>query len=703
MYTRTDAGRFANLKFASGFESIELSKRVRFSARLAGRKPHPAKRMTMITKIIIDSVQSPAFGGISFGAVGRYEKVAGRAFGELDPENPLNTVIADIGLAPRNARGKVEYATDFYILKPVNATRGNQVMLFDVTNRGNKITYLPLNFPFKAPPLFMPNNDPCGADDAGTGYLMGQGNTIVWTGWDATAPPGNHRMTMTVPIASEGGKPIVGPALEEITLDAPQMAPPGDKVMSWPLTYPAATLEKSAATLTVRKYREDAPTVIPAEDWHYLNPSTIGLSPAGEKAFERGLIYQFVYPATDSKVTGIGFAAVRDFVSFLRHASADNAGAQNPLAETIKWSIATGLSQSGRFHRPFLYHGFNEDEQGRQVFDGMMPYINGSGGGFFNYRFGQPNRTAFQRLSHVYPEQIFPFAYSRLTDPVTGKTDSVLGRCEASRTCPKIMEVNDSNSYWFKSASLAITTPDGTSDLPDPTIVRFYLLSSIAHAVASGRGLCQQLQNPISPGPALRALLAAMIEWVVAGKEPPPSRVPRLREGTLVPPLPQSATGFPQIPGVTYSGVVSVRELCDYGPEFDRGIISTLPPVPTGRAYTTLVPKVNEDGIDLPGVRLPDLAVPLGTYTGWNLLASAPRDECSAMGSFIPFTRTKAERIAAGDPRASLEERYVTHTRYVKAVEAAASRLVSERLLLPEDAVAYVEAATGRDLGLPPN
>jgi hypothetical protein len=655
----------------------------------------------MITKIIIDNMQSPAFDGVSFGAVGRYEKLVGRAFGELDPESPLNTVITDLALAPRNERGKVEYVTDVYILKPVDAARGNKVLLCDVTNRGNKITYLPLNFPFRAPPEFPPINDPGTAEDAGTGYLMRQGYTIVWTGWDATAPAGNGRLTITVPIASAGGRPVVGPALEEIMPDNAQNVSPDAEVLTWPLTYPAATLDTSKATLTVRKYRGDQPTVIPAGEWHYLNASTIGLLPAGKKPFARGMIYQFVYPATDPKVTGIGFAAVRDVVSFLRHAEADEHGTPNPLAGALRWAIATGYSQSARFHRPFLHLGFNQDEHGRQVFDGMMPYINGAGGGFFNYRFAQPNRTAFQRWSHVYPEQIFPFAYTRLTDPLTGKTDSVLARCAATGTCPKILEVNDSNSYWFKSASLAITAPDGTKDLPDPPHVRFYLLSSIAHGVASGRGICQQLQNPISPGPALRALLAALTQWVVEGKEPPPSRVPRVNEGTLVRPLPQSAVGFPEIPGVPYTGVASTRELYDYGPEFDRGIISRLPPAATGRAYPTLVPKVNADGIDIAGIQLPDIAVPLGTYTGWNLLASAPEDECTAMGSFIPFAATKTQRLAAGDPRPSLEERYGTHSRYVQAVEAAVRRLVAERLLLPEDAGAYIEAARGRAPGWP--
>jgi len=532
--------------------------------------------------------------------------------------------------------------------------------------------------------------------------LLRHGYTIAWTGWDATAPAGNERMTITVPIASDGGKPIVGPSLEEIMAENARHVTPGADVLTWPLTYPAATLDQSQATLTVRQYRSDSPTVIPTTEWQYLDASTIGLLPASKKPFERGKIYQFVYLATNPIVTGIGFAAVRDVVSFLRHAGADEHGTRNPLAGALQWTIATGLSQSGRFHRPFLHLGFNQDEHKRRVFDGMMPYINGSGGGFFNYRFGQPNQTAFQRWSHVYPEQIFPFAYTTLTDPLTGKTDSVLTRCEASRTSPKLMEVNDSNSYWFKSAALAITTPDGTSDLPDPPNVRFYLLSSIAHGVASGRGLCQQLQNPISPGPALRALLIALTEWVVSGKEPPSSRVPRLGDRTLVPPLPQSAVGFPEIPGVTYTGVVSIRELYDYGPEFDRGIISRWAPVPTGRAYPTLVPKVTADGIDLPGVRLPDIAVPVGTYTGWNLLRTAPKDESSAMGSFIPFAVTKEQRLTAGDPRLSLEERYGTHSRYVAIVEAEASRLVGERLLLPEDADAYIEAARSRALGLPP-
>ena len=655
----------------------------------------------MITRLTFNEAPTVAFGGASFGNVGSYEKIQGRAFGELDPANPLNAVITDITLAPRNARGMVEYAVDFYILRPVNPSRGNKVMVFDITNRGNKMTYLPLSFPFRAPGRYMPNNDPCGPDDAGTGLLMRQGNTIVWTGWDATAPPGAGRMTLTVPIAEIDGKPIVAAALEEIMADMPQNPSPTAEMLNWPLTYPAATMDKAEATLTIRKYREDQPTVVPAEQWGYIDRSTIALSPAGKKSFEPGMVYQFIYPATNPKVIGIGFAAVRDFASFTRHSATDADGTANPLAGTIRWAIATGLSQSGRFHRPFLYLGFNQDENGRRVFDGMMPYINGSGGGFFNHRFGQPNRTAFKRLSHVYPEQVFPFAYSRLTDPITGKTDSVLARCEASGTAPKIMEINDSNSWWFKNASLSTTTPDGSRDLDDPAGVRFYLLSSVPHAVGKGRGFCEQIQNPVSPGPALRALLTAMIDWVVAGKEPPPSNVPRLCDGTLVAPSSQAAVGFPTIPGVNYSGAANLRELFDYGPEFERGIISRVPPLPTGRAYATLVPATDQDGIDIAGIKLPDIAVPIGTYTGWSTLARASKDECSAMGSFIPFARTKVERDASGDPRLSLEERYGTHSRYIELVREASERLVAERLLLQEDAEAFIKLAEERNLALP--
>jgi hypothetical protein len=655
----------------------------------------------MITRLTFNESPTIAFGGASFGNVGSYEKIQGRAFGELYSANPLNAVITDIALAPRNARGMVEYAVDFYILRPTEPSRGNKVMVFDVTNRGNKMTYLPLSFPFRAPGRYLPNNDPCGPDDAGTGLLMREGNTIVWTGWDATAPPGGGRMTMTVPIAEIDGKPIVATALEEIMADMPQNPSPTAEMLNWPLTYPAATMDKSEATLTVRKYREDQPTAVQTDQWEYIDSSTVALSPAGAKSFEPGMVYQFIYPATNPKVIGIGFAAVRDFASFVRRSVSDQYGNLNPLAGTIEWAIATGLSQSGRFHRPFLYLGFNQDENGQQVFDGMMPYINGSGGGFFNHRFGQPNRTAFKRLSHVYPEQVFPFAYSQLTDPITGKTDSVLARCEASGTKPKIMEINDSNSWWFKNASLSITTPDGARDLDDPSDVRFYLLSSVPHGVGKGRGFCEQIQNPVSPGPALRALLTAMIDWVVAGKEPPPSNVPRLRDATLVAPSSQAAVGFPTIPGVNYSGAANVRELFDYGPEFDKGIISRVPPLPTGRAYATLVPKTDHDGIDIAGIKLPDIAVPIGTYTGWSQLARAPKDECAAMGAFIPFAKSKAGRVASGDPRLSLEERYGTHARYVELVRKASERLVAERLLLQEDAEAFIKLAEERDLGLP--
>jgi hypothetical protein len=635
-----------------------------------------------VTQISITRVESPTFEGRSFGRVGQYEKLVGLVFGEVDPDDPLNAVITDIGLAPRNAEGKVEYTADFYILKPVHLSRGNGRLLYEVNNRGNKLSIGFLNF-FGT--TANTNNDPTTSADAGNGFLMRQGYTIAWSGWDITAAPGGNRLTITVPVALSGGDPIVGPALEDFTID-------GDTTLTGALTYPAATFDKSQAALTVQVYRSDPPTSVPSTDWEYVDASTIQLLPAGTP-FQHGTIYQFVYPAIGPKISTLGFAATRDFVCFLRHAVGDDQRNPNPLAGEIRWTFSFGISQSGRFQRPFLHLGFNEDEEGRRVFDGMLPYINGGGGGFFNYRFAQPGRTDWHRLSHPFPEQIFPFAYPIITDPLTGETDGVLARCTTSGTCPKVFDTNDANSYWFKSASLVITTPDGGSDLDDPPNVRFFLFSSIPHGPASGLGICQQLQNPVVPNAGLRALLVSLAEWVVRGREPPASQVPRLEEGTLVHSLPQSEVGFPDIPGVSYNGVVSIRELADYGPDFDQGIITVVPPVLLGPAYATLVPTTDADGIDVAGIHLPEIGVPLATYTGWNLRADPPNDDCTASGSLIPFATTEAERQATGDPRLSIEERYKNHEGYVRAVARASRRLVHKRFLLEEDAEQYVEEA----------
>jgi hypothetical protein len=645
----------------------------------------PTSAAARITRIVITRVESPTFEGTSFGTVGQYEKLVGRAYGELDPADQRNALIVDLGLAPRNAAGKVEYSTDIFILRPLDRSMGNHHVLYDVNNRGN-MTALPfLNDGLRT-------NDPTTAADAGNGFLMRQGYTIVSSGWDATVPSG---LSITVPVArNPDDSPIVGPALEEFVID-------NSTTMTGPLTYAAATPDKSIASLTVRVHYTDPPTPIPATDWGYVSSSrkAIRLLPAGTP-FQQGRLYEFSYPAMDPLVAGLGFAATRDVASFLRHAAADDDGNANPLTGHAQSIYTFCFSQPCRLLHDFLQLGFNEDEQGRLVIDGMLNWVGGGSGGFFNYRFAQPGRTHRQHIGRWYPERQFPFADQVSFDPVTGMTDGRLAGCLASSTCPKIFESNSENEYWVKGGSLLHTDTLG-NDLPDPANVRFYLFSSLPHAAASGPGICQQSRNPLVPDAGLRALLVALDQWVTAGTEPPASRVPRRGAGTLVPALPQAGVGFPTIPGVTYNGRTSTGDLFDYGSMFVQGILTTLPPLLLGSPYPVFVPTTDADGNDVAGIRLPDVAVPLATYSGWNVRAAsfAGDDLCDASGQKIDFAQTKAERLAAGDPRLSIEERYRNHGTYVSQVARAASRLHQDRLLLDEDVERYVDAAAESSIG----
>jgi alpha/beta hydrolase family protein len=393
-------------------------------------------------------------------------------------------------------------------------------------------------------------------------------------------------------------------------------------------------------------------------------------------------------------VAGLAFAATRDWLTFLRRAVADDAGTPNPVAGGVDWVYGFGLSQPARFLREFVHLGFNEDDAGGPVLDGLLSYLGGPGGGSFDHRFAQPGRTIRQHRDRLYPEIRFPFTWAVMTDPVTGLTDGRLRRCLASGTCPKIFDVNSANEYWNKSASLLHTDAAG-KDLEDPPNVRFYLLSSLPHVAAGGKGLCQQEQNQLAPNPALRALLIALDQWVADAKRPPASRVPRSAKGTLVPSLPQTKQGFPAIPSVTYSGLARTGDLFDFGASLDEGVLTVLPPASLGTPYPVLVPKTDHDGNDGAGIRLPAVVAPTATYTGWALRAAAfaGDDLCDASGQQIAFAHAKAERLAAGDPRRSLAERYRTHERYVKRVTRAAKRLRRQRLLVDEDVQALSAAA----------
>ena len=651
-----------------------------------------ASTQAKIVRIQITKVESPTFDGRIFGDAGQYEKLVGRAFGEIDPSHPQNELITDIALAPKDASGMVEYSMDIYILKPIDSSKANGKVLFEINNRGNKLCLGAINDSTTDIFTFV-GNDPTTAADGGNGFLMNHGYTIVWSGWDTSVAAGNNRLTISAPIAKNvDGSSIVGPALEEFVID-------NSTTLTGALTYPAADLNKSLASLTVRHHYSDVPISIPSSGWEYVNAKTVRLLPAGTP-FELGTLYEFIYPAKDPVVAGIGFAATRDLGDFLRHATRDDVGTSNPLAGTVRFMYSFGISQPARFMHEFLHLGFNQDEEGQRVYDAVYNYIGGASGGFFNYRFAQPGRTHRQHIARWYPEFQFPFTNEVIDDPVSGKRDGWLRLCRESDTCPKIFEINSENEYWSKAGSLLHTDPLGNDlNLERTPNVRVYLLSSLTHVPESGPGICQQPRNPVLPNPAHRALLLALDQWVSDGTRPPRNRIPRISNGTLVSALPQESEGFPNIPGVLYNGLLHTGDVFNFGSLFDQGILTVLPPTITEGAYSALVPRTDADGNDIAGVRLPEIAVPVATYTGWGLRAGpAANDGCDQFGQQIAFARTKAERLASGDPRLSVEERYETPEKYVKQVEKAVRKLIRDRFLLVEDGERYLQAAQASEV-----
>ena len=644
-----------------------------------------------VTKIEITATESPTYGGRSFGTVGAYERLSGRVTGAVDPKDPLNAIIVDIGLAPKNAQGLVTYSTDFQLLRPIDRSKGNHRLLYEITNRGRTNALEQFNDSKTV-------NDLTTSGDAGTGFLMNRGFVLLSSGWDPTVGAGGGKnFRATVPVAKNpDGTPITGPVLDELVVD--KNATPE----RFTLSYAAASADKSRATLTVRKNYADAPVIAPATDWDFVdaNLKAIKLNSGNFGApgsFGPTALYEFAYIGKDPIVAGLGLAVIRDLAAFLRDAKADDSGAPNPLAGDIQYTYTTCSSQPCRTMNDFVLLGFNQAERApgataapRAVIDGVLNWKAGGSGLFINYRFAQPVRTHRQHIGRRSPEYQFPFADHILTDPITEKTGGRLARCQASNTCPKLFQANSSNEYWAKAMSMLQTDSKG-HDLPGLADVRYYLLASSPHGGGAGPGICAQPRNPMRPNAFLRATLVALDEWVSAGKTPPDDRMPRVKDGTLAPPLPQNGMGFPRIPGVLYNGVHHTGDLFDFGPEFDQGILSVLPPKLAGTPYPVFVPKTDADGNDIAGVRLPEVAVPIATYTGWALRADG-HDGCDAAGQRIPFAKTKAARETSGDPRLSLEERYGDHAVYVRLVTQAAQELKAQRFLLDED-VAQITAA----------
>lgn len=628
--------------------------------------------------------------GQPFGAAGAYEKLVGTLRFAVDPVHPLHACICDLDRAPRNAAGGVEFAADFALLRPVDPARGNGGLLLDVPNRGRKIALAMFNSAVRAA-------DPRAPEDFGNGFLMRQGWTVAWIGWQPDVPRIDGLMALDVPRA----RGVSGLVRCEFRPNTPaDVLPLADR---YHIPHPAAEVDDPIARLSVREHVGAPASAVPRTAWRFARRVDGRLVADASHAcldggFLPGRIYDLVYRAADSPVVGLGLLAVRDTAGFLRWAPA---AAGNPCAGTLERTCVFGVSQSGRFLRHLLYLGLDEDEQGRLVFDAVIPHVAGARRGEFNLRFGQPSLNAQESVG-----SLFPFTDAIQTDPVTGQRDGLLARLAARERRPRIVTINTSAEYWRGDASLVHTDVEGRRDVEPPAGARLYLFAGTQHTPGAlppppadpntgSRGL--HPFNVVDYAPLLRAVLVNLDRWLREGVAPPPSVFPRLADGTAVP-AESTAPRFAAIPGVRFPDRLARPARLDFGPEIARGIASELPPK-IGAHYPTYVPAVDADGNETVGIRPVEVAAPLATFTGWNPrhpAQGAPGDLMSMMGSTLPFPRTREERERRADARLSIEERYGSRAGYLAAARAAAEALVAARHALAEDVQAMVERAAER-------
>jgi Alpha/beta hydrolase domain len=625
-------------------------------------------------RIEVTEREMPVFDGAAFGAVGTYERLHGRIFGELDPTHHLNAGIVSLDRAARNANGNVEYQSDFRILKPLDLDRGNGCLVYDVPNRGNQPIMPRLN---GAPEGGHPQH-------AGNGFLMRRGFTIVWSGWQGDVPPGADRLTAHFPTIPG----ITGMVREEFIAEATGLL--GDTNIRelsedrfvGTLVYPVA--DSAGATLTVREREADPRVTPPGLAWHLVDERHVEITRPTVPGFDRGAIYEFIYRARDPIVMGIGFAAIRDLVSFLRHTTNDN-----PLAPRerprIRHALGFGISQSGRVLRDLVHLGFNQDLAGRRVFDGILPIVAGSRRTCVNWQFAQAGRYSRQHEDHSYGDDQFPFSYATLSDPISGRSSGILQRARDAGVCPKVLHLDTESDFWQARSSLIVTDTSG-ADIAIPDEVRVYTVSGVSHAPFRPltKPVTQLPGNRLGYGAFMRALLVALAEWVASGIAPPDSRFPSRAAGTLVPPA-EARDKFPRLPQVDFPRVLNALRLRDHSVE---------PPIES-TAYPVFVQATDADGNAQGGIRHPLITVPLATHVGWSLRASGygEGELFTIQGSMAPFAETEAERRRDGDPRPSREMRYLSRDAWAAQLTDAVERLVSERLLLAEDGDRLIAAA----------
>ncbi|HME37231.1 MAG TPA: alpha/beta hydrolase domain-containing protein [Candidatus Sulfotelmatobacter sp.] len=623
--------------------------------------------------------RTDVLNGKQFGNAGGYERITGRVYFSLPVANAHNQRIVDLGNAVNLKNGEVEFSSDFVAVRPKDAHKGNGSLLLEVPNRG-RARILSL----------VDGGDQDLANDAGDAWLLRNGFTVVSLGWqwDAAGP---GALRFFAPVAKENGKTITGLLRGDLMPSTvmPEI-PLGHLIMGFigGTEYPVSAPDDPRNTLTVRDSRGAPRTVIPRAQWQFAHTVDGKLVPSDRfihlnGGFQPGKIYEYVYVVADPVVAGGGFAAIRDFASYAKHAPDALTPAERVYGE--------GISQNGRFLRHFLYQGFNADEDGRIALDGVLAHVAGAGRGSFNYRFAQPSRDAQPNSSVFFPTDIFPFTDQPEKDPVTGESGGLLDRASADKAVPRIFLSNTSYEYWGRVAALIHTNADGKHDAVISDNVRIYHFTGLQHfpgPFPPGRGdgdlLGQQPESPLPIKYFWRAMITNMDAWVRSNTLPPASSYPRIADGTLVV---LGAYAFPAIPGVNRPHEANEAWHIDFGPGWRDGMLSLQPPK-VGDPFPVLVPQVDADGNERDGVRSPEITVPLATYTGWNLRdpsIGAPDQRVAFEASYLPFPKTAADRQKAGDPRKSIAERYAGGEDYMAQYKNAVDDLVKQRWILPED------------------
>lgn len=629
-------------------------------------------------------------GGESFGDSGPYERIDATVTFAVDPANPANATIVDLGLAPRDENGLVRFSSDLVILTPADPAKGKRRALVELPNRGRKLS--PRQYNRSSVDVSANREIP-----AGDGFLFRHGFTVAWIGWQWDVYRSEALMGLEPPFALVDGNPIEGQAVVEIH--------PSVAAKTWLLANrlhrpnPVADLDDPDAVLLVRDGEDGEDSVIPRDRWRFARESSGDVVPSREHiyyedGFQPGRHYHVIFNVHGAPVVGAGLLAVRDIGAFLK----SDAG-NNPVAGVVDRIYAFGISQTGRMLRHFLYLGLNTGEDGRQVYDGIIPHVAGARRGEFNHRFAQPSVQSTPGFGHR-----FPYAGAEMEDIYSPASDGLLKRLRGSGHMPKVIFSNTSAEYWRGDSSLMHTDPAGTRDVEPDDDTRIYLYASTQHGPgnlpqgnvnANDGAVGRYGFNLVEYTPLLRAQLINMDRWVADGVEPPPSAYPRIADGSAVSnaQVIEHFRAFPDVHLPDPGKLPVIREV-DLGANADKGIGRY--PVVEGGTYPAYVSNVDLNGNEVAGIRLPDVTVPIATNTGWN-----PRhpdtggaDQIMAMQGFTKFfARTKVEREETGDPRLSIEERYPDRDAYLAEVRKQAEMMAHDRYILEEDIETIVSDA----------